>query len=119
MDEQKNVKQDNSTVEGKVDSKKVDKKGGKFLMYKGRPLVRSGNVLYYGSMSDQYVVMFQILTTKTVGDLTVADKVQVQLMSTDPDLRMKDRIQKKAERSGLYNAMDIGSVWLDRALQEA
>lgn len=96
---------------------KASKKGG-FLMYKGKPLVRSGNTLYYGNMSDKCVVMLQILSTKTVKDMTVADKVQVQLMSTDPDLRMKERILKRSEKNGLYNAMDIGSIWLERALEE-
>ena len=90
----------------------------KYLMYKGKPLVRSGNTLYYGDMSEKCVVMLQILSTKTVKDLTVADKVQVQLMSTDPDLRMKERILKKSEKTGLYNAMDSGAVWLERALEE-
>lgn len=96
----------------------TDNNNGKFLEYKGRPLVRSGNVLYYGSMTDKYVVMLQILSTKNVKDMAVADKVQVQLMSTDPDLRMKDRIIKKSEKNGLYNAMDIGSIWLERALEK-
>jgi hypothetical protein len=90
----------------------------KFLLYKGKPLVRSGNILYYGDMSEPHVVMLQILTTKELGGIEVADKVQVQLMSTDPDLKMKDRISKKVERRGLYNAMDIGSIWLQRALNE-
>jgi hypothetical protein len=110
----------------KASAAKNDKKnevGGKvkkqkFLLYKGKPLVRSGNTLYYGNMSDPYVVMLQILSTKDMGDMKIADKVQIQLMSTDPDLRMKDRISKKTERSGLYNAMDIGSIWLQRALNE-
>lgn len=65
-----------------------------------------------------YVVMLQVLSIKTVKDLTVADKVQVQLMSTDPELRMKERILKKSEKNGLYNAMDIGAIWLERALEE-
>ena len=94
----------------------ADKK--QFLMYKGKPLVRSGNTLYYGDMADKCVIMMQILSTKTVKDLTVADKVQVQLLSTDPDLRMKDRILKKSEKSGLYNARDIGAIWLERALEQ-
>lgn len=84
------------------------------LMYKGRPLVRSGNTLYYGDMADKCVIVMQILSTTTVKDLTVADKVQVQLMSTDPEIRMKDRILKKSEKAGLYDALDIGSIWLDR-----
>ncbi len=103
--------------EKKAEKKQNGENGG-FLMYKGRPLVRSGNVLYYGNMTDKCVVMLQILSTKTVGDMTVADKVQVQLMSTDPELRMKERILKKSEKTGLYNAMDIGTIWLERALED-
>lgn len=89
-----------------------------FLTYKDRPLVRCGNTLYYGSMSDKYVVMFQILTTKDLGGLNVADKVSVQLINTDPDVRPHDRIAQKTEKKGLHNAMDIGSIWLERALAE-
>ncbi len=87
-----------------------------FLTYKGRPLVRSGNILYYGDMSEKCVVMLQVLTTKEENGLQMADKIQVQLLSTDPELRMKDRILKKSEKTGLYNAMDIGAIWLEREL---
>ena len=73
---------------------------------------------YKKSIDKLILVMLQILSTKTVKDMTVADKVQVQLMSTDPELRMKERILKRSEKNGLYNAMDIGSIWLERALEE-
>jgi len=89
-----------------------------FLMYKGRPLVRSGNVLYYGSMAEKYVIVMQVLSTKEENGMTMAEKVQIQLMLTDEEVRMKDRIVKKSEKIGLYNAMDIGSIWLERALNE-
>ena len=95
----------------------ADKENG-FLTYKGKPLVRMGNTLYYGNMYDPYVVMLQILSTKQVIEMDVAEKVQVQLMSTDPDLRMKDRIIKKSEKNGLYSAMDIGAIWLERTLEK-
>ena len=86
------------------------------LTYKGRPLARQGNTLYYGDMSEQAVVILTVLSSETVGDLSVSGKVQVQLMSTDPTLHMKDRILKKSEQNGLYNALDIGCIWLDRTL---
>jgi len=91
------------------------KKG--FLLYKGRPLVRSGNVLYYGDMADKAVVILQILSTKQVGDMKVADRVQIQLMLTDSDLPLNERIAKKSEKNGLYNAMDLSVIWLERELE--
>lgn len=90
----------------------------KFLMYKGKPLVRSGKTIYYGFMSDPYVVIIQITSTREVKGVEVADRVIVQLVNTDPDVRMKDKIVKKAERKGLYSAMDIGCIWLERELKE-
>lgn len=97
----------------------AEKKKAKFLSYKGKPLVRCGNTIYYGNMNDPYVVLLQIVSSKKVNDLDVADRVTVQLLSTDPDARPKDRIIKKSEKKGLYQAMDIGSIWLDLALKES
>ncbi len=96
----------------------AEKKKAKFLSYKGKPLVRCGNTIYYGNMSDPYVVLLQIVSSKKVNDLDVADKVTVQLLTTDPDARPKDRIIKKSEKKGLYQAMDIGSIWLELALKD-
>lgn len=87
-----------------------------FPMYKGKPLVRSGDVLYYGSMEDKYVVRLQIKSKKTVDDMEIADKVTVQLMCTDPDISPRKQVVKSSEKTGLYLAMDIGEIWLNRAL---
>lgn len=87
-----------------------------FLTYKGKPLVRSGNTIYYGDLAEKCVVMLQILSTKTVNGQEIADRVSVQLLSTDEELRMKDRILKKSEKNGLYSALDVGAVWLERSL---
>ncbi len=94
------------------------KKKNEFLTYRDKPLVRCGNTLYYGSMSDKYVIMFQILSSTELDGLKVAENVSVQLLSTDPEKRMRDRIIQKTEKKGLYNAMYIGRVWLERALAE-
>lgn len=94
------------------------KKKSEFPTYKGKPLVRVGNDLYYGNMNEKYVVHLQIKTTKTVNELEVADRVTVQLMCTDPDISPRKRIVKSSEKQGLYNAMDIGEIWLTRALAE-
>lgn len=88
----------------------------KFLTYKGKPLVRNGNTLYYGDASENYVIMMQILATKPVGDVEVASKVSIQLLNTDPDVSMREKIVKSSEKKGLYAALDIAEVWLSRAL---
>lgn len=86
------------------------------LTYKGRPLMRKDNLIYYGSMADDYIVMLQILESKKVGDMDVASRVLVQLQLTDPAAKARDRIVKKSEKDGIYTALDVGSVWLERAL---
>ena len=86
------------------------------LTYKGRPLMRKDNLIYYGSMADKYIVMLQVLETKKEHDLDLATKVSVQLQLTDPNLRSRDRVVKKSEKDGFYTALDVGCVWLERAL---
>lgn len=86
------------------------------LMYKGRPLMRKDNLVYYGSMADSHIVMLQILETKKLGDLDIATKVAVQLQLTDPSVGSRARIVKKSERDGFYTALDLGCIWLERAL---
>ena len=86
------------------------------LMYKGRPLMRLDNLIYYGSMADSHIVMLQVLETKKVNDQDVASRVSVQLQLTDPSVRSRDRVVKKSEKDGLYTALDLGCVWLERAL---
>ena len=88
----------------------------KVLMYKGHPLMRLGNMIYYGSMADSHIVMLQVLETKKVGDLDVASKVSVQLQLTDPAVKSRARVVKKGEKDGLYTALDFGCVWPERAL---
>ena len=86
------------------------------LMYKGHPLMRKDNLIYYGSMADSHIVMLQILETKKINDVEIATRVSVQLQLTDPAAKSRDRIVKKSEKAGLYTALDFGCVWLERAL---
>ena len=88
----------------------------KVLEYKGHPLQRKDNIIYYGSFSDKYIIMLQILDTKKVKDMDVASKVSVQLQLTDASIKSRDRIVKKSEKDSLYLALDVASVWLERAL---
>ena len=79
------------------------------------PLTYKG-LIYYGSMAEKYIIMLQVLNSRKEQDLELATKVAVQLQLTDPDLKSRDRVVKKTEKDSLYAAMDVASVWLDRAL---
>ena len=87
-----------------------------FLTYKGKPLVRCGNTIYYGNMSDDYVCVLQVLTEKEENGEQVPDKIQIQLLKTDPEIPIMERFVKNGERRGLANAMEIATIWLERAL---
>ena len=86
------------------------------LVYKRHPLRRVGNMIYYGSMADKYIVMIQVMASEKQDGLDVASKVQLQLQLTDPDLKSRDRVVKKSDLPDLFSAIDMGSIWLMRAL---
>ncbi len=89
----------------------------KFFSYKGKPLVRCGDVLYYGDMSDPYVIRLDIKSKQDANGMELADKVSVKLISTDPDISPRKAIVKTSEKPSLYLAIDIGNVWLQKALK--
>ena len=89
---------------------------GKFLVYRGRPLVREGNVICYGSMDEKYFLQMIIMTMKKVGDAEVPDKILLQLLKTDRSLPDHERIVKQDMKTGFNEAMDIGTIWLERYL---
>lgn len=90
----------------------------KFLEYKGKPLVRSGNTVYYGDMNDAYVVVLTIKNSSELKDITLAQDVSIQLLATDETLPPKERIIKKSEKKGLFTALDLGATWLERQIKK-
>ena len=86
------------------------------LTYKGHPLRRKDNLIYYGSMADKYIIMIQVMSSEKHDGLDMATKVHLQLQFTDPDLKSRDRVVKKSDLPDLFSAIDMGSIWLMRAL---
>ena len=86
------------------------------LVYKRHPLRRVGNMIYYGSMADPFIILMQVKESRKEKDMDVATRVTVELQRTAPDCRSRDRVVKKSEKDSLYAAMDIATVWLNRAL---
>ncbi len=90
-----------------------------FMTYKGYPLVRKGNDMYFGYMSDDYVVMLQADKQQDTDGIAVAQKVRLYQMSTDEKLNPIEAIVKTSERDSLYDALDVAVTWLERANTKA
>lgn len=86
----------------------------KFLEYKGKPLVRCKNEIYYGEMSDSHIVKFSILSTDDNGE---PNKINIQLLKSDTELSDKDRLVKESTKNTMFEALDVGFVWLERTLK--
>jgi len=89
-----------------------------FLTYKDKPLVRRGNEIYYGNMAEPFVVKFTILSSQQKDGIDVPDKVLIQLLKSDIQLPEKERIAKDSTKNSMFEALDLGFVWLERALKD-
>ncbi|HAL20616.1 MAG TPA: hypothetical protein DCP17_07680 [Ruminococcaceae bacterium] len=89
----------------------------RFLTYKDKPIVKCGKEIYYGDMSEPYVVRFNILSTKKEGDDTIPEKVSVELLKSDTQLPEKERVSKNTVKDSFFDALDVGFIWLERALK--
>lgn len=88
----------------------------KFSTYKGFPLVRCGDQMYYGYMSDPYVIWIKVLETKKENGTDLTSKVKITLMDTNEPDPMKAFVKTADRDCGLYEALDFADVWLRKAL---
>lgn len=91
---------------------------GKYLMFRGKPLVRQGNQICYGDMQDKYVMYLMIISEKEVSvgnaKAMIPDKIIVQIVRTDPTIPVFEKIAKQFEKTGLYDAFNTGLITLER-----
>ncbi|MBR4874837.1 MAG: hypothetical protein IKU87_03315 [Clostridia bacterium] len=87
------------------------------LIYRGKPLIRDGNVLYFGDFEDNFIARFTILETKNVNDLDMATKITIELLEKNGDDISSAKLTKKAERTSMWAALDIGIYWLEDILE--
>ena len=86
---------------------------GKYLMYKGKPLVREAGTICYGDKSEKCILILEIMKYKEVEGGKVPDTILIQVIdSQDPN-----KIVKQGQKSGLYEAFSLGLVWLEMALK--
>ena len=89
------------------------KVSGKYLEYKGRPLVREGNTICYGDMKEKCILILEIMSYKKVGENQVPDKILIQVIdSKDPN-----KIIRQGSKEGLHEAFTMGLIWLEMAIK--
>ena len=84
-----------------------------YVMYKGLPLVREGDTICYGDLNEKYMLMLNILSKKENGE---PDMIMVSICHTDD--RSKLVKGKQAFKNGLFEALDLGSIWLEHLIKE-
>lgn len=87
------------------------------LIYREKPLLRDGNVLYFGDFNENFIVRFTILESEKVNDLDMAKKVIIELLEKNGDSIASAKLTKKAERTSMWAALDIGIYWLEDILE--
>lgn len=87
---------------------------GKYLMYRGKPLVREGDTICYGDMNEKCILILEIISYKEVEGKKLPDKIMIQVIdSKDPN-----KIIRQGSYSGLHDAFTMGEIWLGQALQQ-
>lgn len=88
----------------------------KTFFYRGFPLIRSGDRIYYGSAGDVFSTLLTIIDTKTIKDKEVPNKIRVQLLPNDMNDKEAMAKANKGEFTGFYEALDTAHLWLSKVL---
>ena len=86
------------------------------LMFRGRPMVRRDNTIYYGFIEDKFIAKLTVKESEDINNIQVSTKVNVQLITNNTHLTGNERMIMMKTREGLYEALDLAAVWLDDAL---
>ena len=80
-----------------------------FVEYKGRPIVRQGDDIFYGDLSEKYYVYMMIMSDKKSpkSDENVPGTIMVQLLDSQTKKPEKQKIT-----NGLAEAFEFAEAWL-------
>ena len=87
---------------------------GKYLEYKGRPLVREGDTICYGDMNEKCVLILEILSYKKEDGRDLPDNVFIQVV----DSKNQSNILRQGSEKGLFEAFELGLIWLEHELKK-
>lgn len=89
----------------------------KEFTYKGKPVYRKGNMIFYGDLSKDLILVLEIDESEKLGDYNIAKKVKFHIQDNTGEIG-KGVNYRSGERDNLYEAFDIGTWWLQDALDE-
>ena len=80
-----------------------------FVEYKGKPIVRQGDDIFYGDLSEKYYVYMMIMSDKKSpkGEESVPGTIMVQLLDSQTKKPEKQKIT-----NGLAEAFEFAEAWL-------
>ena len=87
-------------------------KSNEFLEYKGRPLVRQDDDIFYGDLSEKYYIYMMVIQNKKIlkGEKEIPGTIMVQLLNSETQKPEKQQIIT----TGLAEAFDFADAWLTR-----
>ena len=84
---------------------------GKYLEYRGLPLVREENTICYGDLNDKCILILEIMSYSADN---LPDKILIQVV----DSKDQGKILRQGQGKGLYEAFNLGVIWLDHELRK-
>lgn len=82
---------------------------GKYLEYKGFPLVREGDTICYGDMNGKCILILEIMSYKEEGGKSLPEDILVQIV----DPKDQSKIFRQDMKQGLYEAFSLGVSWFN------
>ena len=89
--------------------------GGKYLEYKGKPLVREGDTICYGDMDDKCILILEIMSHKKTADGDLPGNILIQIV----DPKNQANILRQGSKEGLFEAFNLGLIWLEHELKKS
>ena len=87
---------------------------GKYLEYKGLPLVREGDTICYGNMDGKCILTLDIMSYKKDGDKELPDDIIIQVI----DPKNQNKIFRQGQSKGFYEAFSLGLVWFEHEMKK-
>ena len=87
---------------------------GKYLEYRGLPLVREADTICYGDMEGKCILILEIMSYKEANGKKVPEDIIIQVV----DPKNQSNIFRQGNKKGLYEAFSLGLVWFEHELKK-